>query len=538
MKPASGAPDAPVAARWCGWRWAAAVATGLLLYASFPPLEWAACAWFALVPLGWAVVGAPLGRAAAMAFVAGATFWVPTLHWIGCVTVAGWLALALYCSLYAIPPAWTIAVLASPRWRVRPGGTLALCAGTAAAWAGWEVVRGRFLTGFPWNPIGVSQYRNLPLIQHAEWGGVPAVSAIVVWVNAMVLALLPHRGARRPPTARMEWALAALAALAAVVSGARLLARPAAADRVLRVGLIQPAIPQNEKWSGESYEAMYARLDTLSRAAASLRPDLIVWPETALPENYRASGAARALAAGIVEAAGIPLLIGALDTEANPRGELLHYNAALLIGHGGEIVNLYRKQHLVLFGEFVPFRRFLPWLSRLVPVDYDIEPGQRPTVFRLDRPPLPFATMICFEDTIDTLAIEFARAGARALFVQTNDAWFDGTSGPRQHMIQSVFRAIETRTPVVRCANSGVTCWIDPLGRIGGDAGEAAGSLPVTNPDGRPASGFLSAAVPIGAAGPGALMVRHGPLFGTLLAVVGAAVSVISAVRRFDADSA
>ncbi len=512
-------------------RGVAVAGSGLMLWAAFPPLEWAWAAWLAPALLGAAVAGLDRRRAALLGLLAGLVAWVPMLTWIRCVTTAGWLALAAYCALYMVPPAVVMARLASPQALERPFGTLALCSGLGVSWTGWEVIRGELWTGFPWNFIGVSQFARTALIQHAEWGGVPAVSFLVLWGNGLWLAIaLSLARRRRAPTARMEWALAGIVLAAAYAHGIWLAARVRPPDRELRVALIQPAVPQNEKWTAESFERMYARLAELSRAALHAAPDLVVWPETALPESYRASGAAQRLVASVVTN-GVPLLVGTLDSETAEDGELRHYNASLLVGPDGRCRRLYRKQHLVLFGEYVPFRRHLPWLGRLVPMDYDLHPGGDPVVFELDDPPARFSVLICFEDTISRLAVRFVRLGAQMLFVQTNDAWFDGTSGPRQHMIQSVFRAVETRVPVVRCGNSGVTGWVDALGRIGGAAGETAGTLPVAGPDGRPLEGFLVVTVPYRADGGSAtFLARRGPVVGVALAVAALVLNAVDLV--------
>ncbi len=517
------------------WRWVCAALSGGLLFAAFPPLEWAACVWIALIPLFAAVRGLSPRRAAGPAFLSGAVFWLPSIVWVGCVTWAGWAILALYCALYTIPPAVVFAWLQSERVRAWPASRMLFLVGTTAAWTGWEHLRGVWFSGFAWNFIGVSQYANLMIAQHAEWGGAAAVSALVVWVNAagaLMLENLATRGGLR--RSRPEVALGFLVVTAAAFGGWRMLARLPEPDGAVRFGLVQPAIPQYEKWTLEFWDSMYGRLDTLSRAALHARPDIIVWPETAVPEDLRRSERIVAMVAGIVSN-GVPLLAGGIDSERTDAGELLSYNTSFLIGPGPGIWETYDKQHLVLFGEYVPFAKWLPWLRRLTPIEYDVSPGRKTTVFRLREPAVPFSVMICFEDTLAPMARRFVRAGARLVVVQTNDAWFDGTWGPRQHMIQSVFRAIESRVPVVRCANSGFTCWIAPTGRVGGEGGERTGSLPLTGTDGRPASGFLTAEVPVRTDGaPSTFFLRHGPVFGWAMAVL-AILLVIPAWRTKDA---
>jgi len=509
------------------WRWVCAALSGALLFAAFPPLEWAACAWIALIPLFRAVRGLAPRRAAGPAFLAGAVFWLPSIVWVGCVTWAGWAILALYCALYTIPPAMVFAWLQSERVRAWPASRVLFLAASTAAWAGWEHLRGVLFSGFAWNFIGVTQHGNLAFAQHAEWGGAAAVSALVVWVNAagaLVLESLATRGGLR--RSRPEVALGFLVVTAAAFGGWRMLARLPEPDGAVRLGLVQPAIPQYEKWTLEFWEAMYVRLETLSLAALHARPDLVVWPETAVPEDLRRSERVVGIVGGIVSN-GTPLLAGGIDSARSGADGVLSFNTSFLIGPGPAIRDTYDKQHLVLFGEYVPFAKWLPWLRRLTPIEYDVSPGRRATVFRLPRPEIPFSAMICFEDTIAPISRRFVRDGARLLVVQTNDAWFDGTWGHRQHMIQSVFRAIETRVPVVRCANSGVTCWIDAAGRVGGAGGARTGSLPLTGSDGKPASGFLTAEVPTRAAGgPPTFFLRHGPVFGWAMAAMAVALMV------------
>jgi len=120
----------------------------------------------------------------------------------------------------------------------------------------------------------------------------------------------------------------------------------------------------------------------------------------------------------------------------------------------------------VIFGEYVPLRRVLPFLGWLTPIEASFTPGTTGTIFRLARPPVNFAVLICFEDTVAPLARAAVRRGARLLVNQSNDAWFDPSSASRQHLTHSVLRAAENHVPVLRCCNTGVTCGIDACGRV------------------------------------------------------------------------
>ncbi len=494
--------------------WAAAAASGVLTACAFPPLGWAPAAWVALAPLAWGVWGRRPAEALRLGLVAGLARWVPSLYWLHRVTVAGWLLLALYCALYTVPFALWVAGSTRRRSGPGPAGGLVLMASGAAVWAGSEYLRATLFTGFPWNALGVSQYRNTALVQSAEWGGVFAVSALVVFVN-LALAVAARGRAARGGRRRLPHAATAaglLAVLLAVSWGAQRVRSLPAASEVMRLALVQPAVAQDVKWTEAFVDASYARLDALSRAALRAgAADLVVWPETALPEAFRESEPAGRLVHGLA-GEGTPLLFGSLDTGRGEDGVLRYFNSAFLVDAGGALRTVYDKQHLVVLGEYVPFARYLPFLRSLTPVGYDITPGGEPVLFRLAGEGPPFAVLICFEDTVAGVTRTFARRGARLFVTLTNDAWFDPTSGSLQHMAQSVFRAVETRTPMARCANSGVTCWIDAAGRV-------RAVQPYRGSDGAPLAGFLRAAVPLRPAGAAPTFhTRHGDLFGAACA--------------------
>lgn len=518
----------PRAPRWVPL---GAAASGALLYAAFPPLEWSGCAWFALVPLTLAVHAAARNPGAGwsagrLGYLAGGVFWLLSIAWLTRVTMLGWLALALFCALFFVPPVW-ILDWGFRRWgAVRCGANLALAAAATVAWCGCEYLRAILFTGFPWHLVGYSQYLNLPLIQWAAWGGGFLVSAAVVGTNfAAALAVLRYAATRgrgaRAPFAELAAALALL--LPALVAGARGLAAPAAPATPLRLALIQPGIPQTDKWSPEKIEAIYTRLAGLTTAAWHAgRPDLVVWPETAVPDDVRNSEASFQLVRDLARQ-GAPLLVGSMDTEWRDDGPPRFYNSAFLFDREGRLVQSYDKRHLVLFGEYVPLQRVLPFVKALTPIEASFSPGRTSTVFCLEQPAVPFAVLICFEDTIPALARESVRNGARLLINQTNDAWFDPSAASRQQMIQCVFRCVENRVPAARATNTGVTCCIDPRGRVHDLLRDADGDLR--------GAGFRLAEVRVpGADLPLTFYTRHGDLFGRGCLLAGA---VLAAAARW-----
>ena len=495
----------------------AALASGLLLSGAFPPGRWPELAWLALAPLLIVCRFAAPGAAFRLGILAGAAYWIVTLRWllrlaetgtVWPVAALAWIALALYMALYT----GAFGVLASRllRWSEGPapyssgpgdGGAepaagaggrrlrrLALLAVVPAAWVGLEYLRSHLLTGFPWNELGVSQFRNLVVIQIAEWGGVYAVSALLVSMNvALALAALRVLDGWRRPTLRqssgqgrrrdvpLEFVAAVTAAALCMTWGChrlRVLAQPEEGRPTVRVAAVQPCIPQLKKWTPDSAAEIREALGVQTERALTLEPDLVIWPETALPTaiSVDPSGTLRTdedtvgLLRDLFADKPVALLAGAMEL-IGPEKDPIWYNASVLI-RDLRVTGRYRKQHLVPFGEYLPFDQCCPLIKRMAPLGFSCTPGTEPTVFRLDRPPVRFATLICFEDIVPGLARRAVRAGAQFLVNQTNDAWFDPSALSLQHMSHCVFRCVENRVDAVRSANTGVTCVIDRRGRL------------------------------------------------------------------------
>ncbi|MBM4142228.1 MAG: apolipoprotein N-acyltransferase [Lentisphaerae bacterium] len=464
----------------------AASASGLLLAGAYPPFRSGESAWLAFVPL---LVMARFTRpreAFRWGFLSGLTFWLLTLSWLlrlwqtGQMPVAaapavalGWLALAAYCALYtgafAMLAAWIFGLTGLEN-RARNVGLVLLL---PVLWVGLEYGRAELCTGFPWNQLGVSQFRNLAVIQVAEWGGVYAVSAVVMALNAAlaltVLRLIAVYRENRPRRAHFELMAGLLAAALCWMHGMRAAPR-ARAERArgaaVRVAAIQPGIAQERKWPAGYAEEIHARLRYLTELVAQgTRPDLIVWPETAVPGFAALPDDESGRLARELAEAGPPILAGTMDV-VFAGGRELWFNSAILFEAGGVASQVYRKRHLVPFGEYIPFDDAIPALKRVAPLGFSCAAGATSTVFRLASPPVTFSTLICFEDTVARLARRSVLNGAGFLVVQTNDAWFDRTPGPVQHLSHCVLRCVENRVDAVRAANTGVTCMIDAAGRV------------------------------------------------------------------------
>jgi len=470
----------------------AALVSGILLFTSFPPLEWSPAAWVALVPLLLVADRVSPAKAFHTGLITGLMFWWPSLAWLTRVSWPGWLLVGLYCALYIAGFSMTVSWVLRSAERRGWLGTLGTLVVVPAIWVGFEYLRSMVFTGFPWNPLGVTQAGMLPLIQCAEWGGVYAVSFLVIMVNvALFFALFPAWSQRSDAagqlwsearSVRALWPL--LATLVAIVltwnCGVAAIRRetggPAGAP--LRVVLVQLNIPQFEKFTEECWTAIEVRLRRITAASINrYRPELVVWPETAVPTFVRGVPSTEKLIADLLTQ-GVPLLVGTTDFEQ--AGDTFRYfNSSFLFDPERGLIQTYAKRHLVCFGEYVPFSDVFPFLRRLTPIEESFTPGKEQTVFRLDTSPRAFSALICFEDTMAGLARMAVRAGARLLINQTNDAWFDPSWAPRQHMLQCIFRCVENRVPAVRSTNTGITCFIDRTGRVTGILAPTRGRDPL-----------------------------------------------------------
>lgn len=458
--------------------WLAAILTGFLAYSAFAPLEWDEVAWLAYVPLLWVLLRPLPVSSFRVGFLAGSVFWLTSIFWLTEVTWFGWMLLSLYCALYTGGFSWAVHCLAQ-RLRIsqpeqKERGTflasLILLITVPMLWVGLEFLRSVLFTGFAWNPLGASQFQRIALMQTATVTGVYGVSAAIIMLNVAITLTLKRYlrdglQGRRPWHPELILAFALLAAL--ILPGGQSIRRAMDVETTrLRSAVIQPNIPQYQKWTKEFVDHIYTQLEDLSRMTIrASSPDWVIWPETAVPDYVRESERSYELVRELATQ-GVSMLIGSMDIEWHDDGTPRYFNSSFLFDAEGHLVEVYDKQHLVMFGEYVPLGRWLPFLNAMTPIEASFDAGTESTVFMLPEPEIPFAVTICFEDTVSRLNRRAVRKGARLLVNQTNDAWFRESPAARQHMVHSVLRAIENRVPVVRSANTGVSVGIDRFGRL------------------------------------------------------------------------
>ena len=451
-------------------RWLPPLLSGALLALAFPcrpqsPLAFLfnpAWAYIGLVPLLASLSGGSFKEGFRRAWATGFAFNLTGLYWVaytqggGLAVVAGTALMALYLGLFN---GLFGAVLNRLIARFGPPALGA----APFLWTAAEYLLSLGELGFPWLLLGHSQAAFPSLIQYASTTGVYGVSFWLVLFNSLLAALLTARPARGALLA----AAAALALLLPWLHGRASLAQAQTQSPTMRVALVQPNLTFAQKWGPEGLNRSIDRLAELSLAAARQEPDLVVWPETALPCYLLTHADCRQRVGALVDTMAVPLLTGASAYDYASRQP---YNAAFFLQPRRQNIQSYAKMHLVPFGERTPYRDRIPLLrdidwSRLTgalgPAEF--APGRRRTLFA--HPAGDFAVLICFESVFPDLVRRSVSQGARLLVNITNDSWFGRTAGPYQHAQLAVFRAVENRTPIARCATSGISLFIDAFGR-------------------------------------------------------------------------
>jgi apolipoprotein N-acyltransferase len=433
-------------------RLGAAALSGVLLALAFPAFNLGLLALVALVPLIWAWRDATPRRAALYGFVFGVVFAAILMYWLwyfGIVAIvplvaawAGFTALTGY-----LVGCLNRAGLRSP-WLI------------AAAWVVPEALRGRWpFGGLPWGDLGVALHDLQPARALASWGGVALVSFAIVVVNAYLvdLAVAIGTNARRAVVVATA-GLAVVVGVVAVADAARYQTRPSGQ---LRVATLQGNdqdryLTTEEKAGGYLTEQHFALADRLRGGY-----DLIVFPESSLddfspPSNPNLRN--RLVAVG--QAHGAEVLANA----AVPAPDGREFNQNLLYRPDGRLAGTYSKEHLVPFGEYVPFRSLVDWTGIVDRIPYDYSPGNERTIFRVNGHRL--ATVICFESAFGPLVRDFVHRGAEVVVVSTNNRSYRRSGNSEQHIAQTQMRVAETGRPFVQASISGISAVIDADGNV------------------------------------------------------------------------
>lgn len=452
-------------------------ATGGLLWTAMPGGGglWSLL-FVALVPL-LVVVQRAGGRGALLfGFIAGFVHFLSLLYWIVIVlgrygglplpvSIGALLLLACYMALYVMFFSWSAGIL------FRKSSPLLALWGLPLLWVGLDWLRSVAFTGLPWMDLGYGLAGVPLLIQCADFVGHHGLTFLIVLINVLMAQLLFSRTAE-PVKNHMKTLVVPVIVLLMVVSGyswlrwQQLGEQLATSTDTIKIGVVQGNIDQAQKWSfALQRKTVVNYVDQGMRQVQQEQPALLVWPETAMPFYPIAHPLLEPLQT-MVQQGEVALLTGApwykvLDPD---KRQLHFYNSALLFAPDGTISGSYFKSHLVPFGEYVPLRKFLPFLEPLVESVGDFTPGT--ITAPLQSGQLRVGVLICFESIFPALARKWVDAGANVLVNLTNDAWYGKSSAPYHSWAMTIFRAVETRRSVVRAANTGISGFIDPLGRV------------------------------------------------------------------------
>jgi len=443
--------------------------SSLFLFLSFPKFGTGLFAWIALIPFFYSLRGKTVYQGASTGFFIGMLFHVGLIYWIAYVTVVYgnlplyigillMLLLAAYLSLY-------FALFAAGLIYLKNNNSVPLILTAPILWVVLEFIKSNLLTGFPWENLAYSQYLYHPVIQIADIAGAYGISFVIVLINVIGYDLMTVRNSKTK-------------LLLEIVLGMTLLSsiyfygvlREKQVDEVVRkapsmnVSLVQGNIDQNMKWSTQYQSETVEIYQTLSLTSPrSSIPGMIIWPETAVPFYFQDVNDLHQRIVSLASQTGNWLLFGS-PSYSDDQGNLSFLNTAFLLSPKGNMVDQYNKVHLVPYGEYVPLRRFFPFIGKLAGGIGDFKAGEGFIPIKTGQHEI--GVLICYEGILSEAGRIYKKKGADLLVNITNDAWFGKTSAPYQHLSMTVFRAVENKLFLARAANTGISAIIDPVGKI------------------------------------------------------------------------
>ncbi len=445
--------------------------SGAVLALSFPNFSLWYLAWIGIVPLivivSFFEEKLSFKKTAIAGFVFGFFHFLVGLYWIDIVLekyggLPVWLSIPVlillcgYLAFYGLAFAVGIKVFHKniiPSWLILP-----------SLWVVLEWIRGKLITGFPWNLLAYSQTDLKWLRQVADITGAYGVSWMIVLTNALIArALIKKRDFS-------GWIVLLMFMIASWWYGNSVLSSNILCkESGFKVAIVQGNIDQAQKWD-EAFRDMtiqtYANLSF--DAVRSGNVDLVVWPESAMPFVYGFIPDLTMRVDGIIDQLEVPVLFGTIGMTGMTK-DARFLNKAYLVEPGGSISGDYAKEHLVPFGEYVPLQKILFFVHKLVPTAGDFVPGRSSGVISWRGESI--GMLICYEVIFPELARKRVLNGATLFVNISNDAWFGKSSAPYQHLESARWRAIETKRAIVRATNTGVSAFIDPFGDISSSLG-------------------------------------------------------------------
>ena len=453
-----------------------AVSSGILLTLSFPKSGISLLAWFALVPLFAASRNLSLKSSFSLGLLAGLVHYLTLIRWLAhtmstygqlpfYVSLPILFLLSFYLALYIAIFLMTANYLCS--------SPISFFLTAPLIWVSLEYIRSFLFTGFPWELLGYSQFNMLHIIQISDISGVYGVSFCIVLLNtALFLIYLGLTGKDwKEKHIGIKHAAEATAAVVVIIAavwgyGSRQIHRLhelAANSPSIKATIVQGNIDQAKKWNPAFQRSSTIKYIRLSLHSKKLHPDLVVWPETAAPFYFTRNIELTKLVLSGIRETGTDFLIGspAFSVEKN---KIAYYNSAFLVDATGNVTGRYDKSHLVPFGEYVPLKKWLPFVGKMVEGVGDFRAGEKGRTLQWKK--FRIGVLICYEMIFPPLARAMVQNNASILINLTNDAWYGKSSAPYQHFSMAIFRAVENRRSLVRAANTGISGFIDPSGSV------------------------------------------------------------------------
>jgi apolipoprotein N-acyltransferase len=397
-----------------------------------------------------------------LTFMGGVSYWLIVLP-------GGYIAWGAYCIFYGLYPAVLCFIISFLKLKL-PYYIIII---TPFLWVSMEWIRSLGFMGFTWINLGHTQYNILPLIQISSITGVAGITFIICMVNEVIREIIAFNfsGILKSSSLKNKkeifvYTVVTISVLLLTTGYGifQLKTFNVSSSSPVNIAIIQPNIDQSIKWDKGHFKDTIDKYFRMTRTASDKHVDILLWPETAIPSLLLFDYNLMISIKNLLNEIKTYLVVGTVDIE--PKSNLI-FNTAMIFSPQGNMEGKYYKMHLVPFGEYLPWRKYLekiPGLNEIVKPISRFTQGQEPVLFK--TPYINFSTVICFESIFPDISRKCMIQGAQCIIVLTNDAWFERSAAPYQHNIISVFRAVENHTFVVRCANTGVSGVIDPLGRI------------------------------------------------------------------------
>jgi apolipoprotein N-acyltransferase len=446
---------------------AAPILTGVLLFLSFPIFDLGFLVWVSLVPLIYFIKKENLPFSLLQGFIAGVIFYFTSLPWIAQVMntygnlnlVLSYLILLLLVVYLALYIGFFTLIL-SFLFRKYKEKALLLA---PFIWVTLEYAKNYLLSGFPWILLGYSQHAYLPLIQISDIFGVYGVSFLIIVINSLIVCCLKQGFKKKLTTIYSISALILI--VASIFYGFIKLKESSQTGEAIDVAIVQGNVPQSEKLDFQFVRKIFQDHFRMTYEASKKKGMLVIWSESAVPLMFNYSPAYQAAMRELTQGEEIYLLFGTVDKRMDKSSNKAQYfNSVFLLNPSGELIGYYDKIHLVPFSEYVPLKRVLFFINKLIPGDSDFTPGKHYTVLKYKD--IPFSVPICYEVIFPEINRRFVHRGAEFIVTITNDAWFGRSSAPYQHFNMAIFRAIENRRWLARAANTGISGVVDPYGRV------------------------------------------------------------------------